>query len=222
MAKDDDNKIHEYVMHNMGPIVRKALSLAEHKELFKPHHDQAAAMDAAMVGAMRAVAKYNPKIGNFPGFAMQYVYGAIKTALREQDAHHVIPYDRKKAAALGTTEAGEAHNASPTQPAVADQAALQGAGGSVDESGATTGASTDATPAAKFARQNPVFVNSVLKPKVEATEAANKPVQPAAPIDTAIPAAPKTDNKTIIRRKANPDQLDSMTRIDSIKAGKKE
>jgi hypothetical protein len=111
---------------------------------------------------------------------------------------------------------GEEFESAPmTGRAVAEHMGLK-----QDEEGGMQYATTK-DPAMQFAGAHKKFIESQLAPQVRAKQAQQAPAAPVAVSAEPKPAAPAEPAKAVIRRRASPEQVERMSRIDAAKMAEK-
>ncbi len=73
----------------------------------------------------------------------------------------------------------------------------------------------------QFAGAHKKFIESQLAPQVRAKQAQQAPAAPVAVSAEPKPAAPAEPAKAVIRRRASPEQVERMSRIDAAKMAEK-
>jgi hypothetical protein len=214
----DKKKVREYILHNYMPFVGHSITKAMKDGLIQDRHDLAHIQEEAVAGLMKAIQSYKPGRGSFASYAVGTIDGAVKSAVASQESRHYIPHDmaRAKAEAKRSGEQGtQVVGSTAVDPSV--RAARESAGGVASDEGAISGVGTETSPAARFASKYRSYVDSVIRPKVEAKEAEQKPTQQPAPAET--PAAQEASKpKVVIRReRLSPERQDRIKHIDAAK-----
>jgi hypothetical protein len=218
----DKKKIREYIMHNAMPLVGHAITKLMKDGVIQDKHDLAHIQEEAVAGMMKSIKSYKPEMGSFASYALPTIIGAAKSAVAGQEARHYIPHDKARAKvemarAGGEQSQGQAVGSTASDPS--GRAAMESAGGvaSGDEGGAMMGVSKETSPAAKFANQYRQYVDSVIRPKVQAKEAELKGTSAPAPQPAAQQAAPAEAPKPkVVRRdRMAPEQQERLKHIDA-------
>jgi hypothetical protein len=218
----DKKQAREYVLHNFMPLVGHAITKGMKDGTIKDKHDLTHIQEEAVAGMMKALQSYKPERGNFTSYAMPTIMGAVKSAVAHQEARHYIPHDAARAKVEMARSGGEQAQGSvvgSTATNPGNRAAMESAGGvaSGDEGGAMSGVGKETSPAAQFANRYRQYVDSKIRPMVQAKEAEQKAATQPAPVPVAAAAQPAAP-KTILRRERMPPKLQE--RLKNIDAAK--